>query len=270
MKKLHIIMPMAGEGKRFKDKGYDVPKPLIKLDGVELYRHAINSLFTVDDLPFDNSDFYKVEVNYTFIVRKEFIDDYHIDEDIHKYYPNANVISVEKTTRGALETVMLARPYIDEQIEALLVMDCDFEFYCPKYLHSIKEELHNNDSYPMLMTFYSTRPIYSFVEPASDCRTRGIRVVEKEAISSYAIAGCYFLGNAERFFKCADKVVKDFDKGKLKSKELYISLVYNYLMDNIGFPIRIVDMNFHTDKLWSYNVPEDLEKFNKEKSIWDA
>lgn len=270
MKKLHIIMPMAGEGKRFKDKGYDVPKPLIKLDGVELYRHAINSLFTVDDLPFDNSDFYKVEVNYTFIVRQEFIDEYHIDEEIYKYYPTANVIAVEKTTRGALETVMLARPYIDEQIEAILTMDCDFEFFCPRYLNKIKDELHNVDSYPLLMTFYSTRPIYSFVETNPMVSSLGVRVAEKEAISSYAIAGCYFLGNAERFFKCAERMIRDYDKGKLKSKELYISLVYNYLIKEMGYQIDIVDMNFHKDKLWSYNVPEDLEKFNKEKSIWDA
>lgn len=270
MKKLHIIMPMAGEGKRFKDKGYDVPKPLIKLDGVELYRHAINSLFTVDDLPFDNSDFYKVEVNYTFIVRQEFIDDYHIDEEIHKYYPKANVIAVEKTTRGALETVMLARPYIDEQVEAILTMDCDFEFFCPKYLNKIKDELHNNDAYPLLMTFYSTRPIYSYVETDPLINSEGRRVAEKEVISSYAIAGCYFLGNAERFFKCAEQMIKDYDKGKLNAKELYISLVYNYLIKKTNYTVNIVDMNFHKDKLWSYNVPEDLENFNKEKSIWDV
>ena len=31
---IHIIMPMAGEGNRFKEKGYDIPKPLIKLNDI--------------------------------------------------------------------------------------------------------------------------------------------------------------------------------------------------------------------------------------------
>ena len=38
---IHIIMPMAGEGNRFKEKGYNIPKPLIKLNGKEFYRHAL-------------------------------------------------------------------------------------------------------------------------------------------------------------------------------------------------------------------------------------
>ena len=88
MRTLHIIMPMAGEGSRFKDAGYDVPKPLIKFEGKELYRHAL------DSLNFDNYDFYygKLTIKYTFIVRKEFIDNYHIDEEIKKYYPDANIL----------------------------------------------------------------------------------------------------------------------------------------------------------------------------------
>ena len=44
MRTLHIIMPMAGEGSRFKEAGYTVPKPLIKVEGKELYRHALDSI----------------------------------------------------------------------------------------------------------------------------------------------------------------------------------------------------------------------------------
>ena len=31
--KIHYIMPMAGYGSRFKNMGYDVPKPLIEIYG---------------------------------------------------------------------------------------------------------------------------------------------------------------------------------------------------------------------------------------------
>ena len=41
---LHIIMPMAGEGSRFMKEGWTTPKPLIKLNGRELFLHAIDSI----------------------------------------------------------------------------------------------------------------------------------------------------------------------------------------------------------------------------------
>ena len=39
---------MAGEGKRFKDEGYQLPKPLIKVDGIPMVIKALNSLPKAD------------------------------------------------------------------------------------------------------------------------------------------------------------------------------------------------------------------------------
>ena len=97
MRPLHIIMPMAGEGSRFLKEGWMVPKPLIQLHGDPLFIRAINSL--------DISD---IEMKYSFIVRQEHIDKYDIDKMIRDYLPVANVYSVLKTTRGAVETCLLA------------------------------------------------------------------------------------------------------------------------------------------------------------------
>ena len=76
-------MPMAGEGNRFKDKGYDVPKPIIIFEGKELYRHALDSIY--------ESSFIKhlkdLKIKHTFIVRQEFIDNFRINERIKNLYP---------------------------------------------------------------------------------------------------------------------------------------------------------------------------------------
>ena len=82
---VHIIMPMAGAGSRFKEQGYDVPKPLIKLNDVELYRHALNSIDKNEQL--NGYDF-----KYTFIVRKEFYDI--VSKQILKLYPHANILYI--------------------------------------------------------------------------------------------------------------------------------------------------------------------------------
>ena len=254
---LHIIMPMAGEGSRFKDAGYTVPKPLIKFEGKELYRHALESL------NFEDKD---IEIKYTFIVRKEFITDYHIDEEIKKYYHNANIISVEKTTRGALETLMLAKNLIDSK-DYVISMDCDIKFDCKEYCENIYNKLQTNSVYPMVLSFKSNNPIYSYIRSRRE--NYGDFVAEKEVISNYALGGCYCLGAGYRLKNAAEKYIKDYEKGYIKAKELYLSLVYNYIIDIYLTDARIISMNPEKDHYWSLGTPYDLEHYNYNRNIWD-
>ena len=85
MRSLHVIMPMAGEGSRFLKEGWTTPKPLIELKGLPLFKRAIGSV-GIDGVP----------MKYSFIVRQEHIDKYHIDEQIKNILPQANIFSVLK------------------------------------------------------------------------------------------------------------------------------------------------------------------------------
>lgn len=261
MRTLHIIMPMAGEGSRFKDAGYDVPKPLIKFEGKELYRHALESLNFNKWIKW-----VKLDIKYTFIVRKEFIDIYNIDKEIQKYYPNANILSVEKTTRGALETLMLAKDLIDNE-DYVISMDCDIKFECQSYIHQIWERCLYDSYIPMVLTFYSKNSIYSFIHPVNP--KYGDYLVEKNPISTYACGGCYCLGTGENLKLAASHYIKDFEEKNIESKELYLSGVYNYIINIIKANVQIVDMNMHYDHYWSFGTPYDLEHYNYDRNIWD-
>ena len=85
MRPLHIIMPMAGEGSRFRKEGWTTPKPLIELNEMPLFVRAIQSVAISD-----------VRMKYSFIVRQEHIDEYEIDKQIKGILPEANLFSVEK------------------------------------------------------------------------------------------------------------------------------------------------------------------------------
>ena len=122
LRPLHIIMPMAGEGSRFLKDGWNTPKPLIELYGIPLFKRAISSV-VVEGAP----------MKYSFVVRKEHIDKYHIDDQIKGYIPNANVFYVEKTTRGAVESCLMAESVIEKD-DAIIVMDCDLEFRSKEFL----------------------------------------------------------------------------------------------------------------------------------------
>ena len=39
---INVVIPMAGKGKRFLDKGIDTPKPLIEINSKPFISHAVS------------------------------------------------------------------------------------------------------------------------------------------------------------------------------------------------------------------------------------
>lgn len=273
MSKLIVVVPMAGDGQRFKDAGYETPKPLIEVDGKPLFMHA------VDSLKFTHLD----DVEYVFMCREEHNVDNKLSEKISSCVKNSHVFYIKEKTRGSLETIMKALYAYETSLgiisddTKILSIDCDFGFDCNTFIDIVEYQVTvSHFCHPCLMTFYAKDPKYSFVEPetiygyAEPGAIYGTvkRTAEKIPISNYAIAGCYFLGNWGLLRQSYSQYEQDFTYGKIDIKELYVSNIYNYYRDKAEI-VLFVDMNFHTDMLWSFNVPADLENYDKNKSIWD-
>ena len=242
MRPLHIIMPMAGEGSRFMKEGWTTPKPLIVLHGMPLFMRAIGSVFIEG-----------VSMKYSFIVRQEHIDRFHIDEQIRAIIPEANIFSVTKTTRGAVETCLMAESAIDEE-DAVMVMDCDLEFRSKVFMKGITEILQQPSAEAnggMLISFESTEPRYSYAEVDDNMVVK--RTAEKEVISSHALCGAYFFSSAKGFLKAAHRLMNEpvFTK-----PEYYVSLLYNYLLAD-GEKVMLATM----EEYYSYGTPEELKKY---------
>ena len=43
---MQIIIPMSGFGERFRSYGYEIPKPLIEVEGLSFINHVVNLFFT--------------------------------------------------------------------------------------------------------------------------------------------------------------------------------------------------------------------------------
>lgn len=240
MRSLHIIMPMAGEGSRFLKEGWTTPKPLIELHGVPLFKRAIGSV-AVEGAP----------MKYSFIVRKEHIDKYHIDEQIKAILPDANVFYVERTTRGAVETCLMAESVIDDA-DGIVVMDCDLEFRSKGYTEGIKSILQQpieQANGGMLVSFESTESRYSYAEVDENMIVK--RTAEKEVISNHALCGAYFFSTGKGFLSAAHRLLNEpvFTK-----PEFYVSLLYNYLLAN-GETVKLATMEDYR----SYGTPEELK-----------
>lgn len=242
MRHLHIIMPMAGEGSRFANAGWTTPKPLIELHGEPLFKHAISSV-TADG----------IQMKYSFIVRQEHIDKYGIDKGIKAFLPEANIFSVMKTTRGAVETCLMAESTIADD-DAVIVMDCDLEFRSARFIEIIKEIL----SLPLeeanggaLVSFESDQPKYSYAEVGKNGLV--IRTAEKEVISSHALCGAYFFSTGKRFKEIAHQLLNE---PEFKKPEYYVSLLYNYMLA-AGEKVQLAQM----EEYYSYGTPEELQRY---------
>lgn len=235
-------MPMAGEGSRFAKAGWTTPKPLIELKGQPLFKHAISSV-SADG----------IDMKYSFIVRQEHIDKYGIDKGIKAFLPDANVFSVMQTTRGAVETCLIAESVIEDE-DAVIVMDCDLEFRSKKFIEIIKSIL----SQPIekanggaLVSFESDLPKYSYAEVGVDGLVK--RTAEKEVISNYALCGAYFFSTGKRFKEIAHQLLNE---PEFKKPEYYVSLLYNYLLAD-GEKVQLATM----EEYHSYGTPEELRQY---------
>ncbi len=231
---------MAGEGSRFLKEGWIIPKPLIDLNGVPLFKHAISSVAAEG-----------ISMKYSFIVRQEHIDKYAIDKQIKEVLSDANIFSVLKTTRGAVETCLMAESVICSD-DSIIVMDCDLEFRSKEFTKQVREILSKpveQVNGGLLVSFTSNLPKYSYAEV--DDNNVVIRTAEKEVISNHALCGAYFFSTAKGFLKAAHRLLND---PAFTKPEFYVSLLYNYLLENHE-TVRMAQI----EEYYSYGTPEELK-----------
>ena len=116
-----IIIPMAGEGSRFRDAGYQLPKALVPVSGKPMIVRVLESLPPSDRI--------------VCLVRQEHIDQFHIDELIKQHAPNAVMVPIAQTTEGQASTFMLAMPHVAPD-EPLFIAACDNSFLYNKERHA--------------------------------------------------------------------------------------------------------------------------------------
>lgn len=116
---MKIIIPMAGEGKRFLDEGYKMHKAVLPMVYRKNGEKCPMVVCAVKDLPMVhvNGD------NIAFILRDFHLED-GVDESIRKWYPKATFFSVQDLTEGQACTCLLAESFID-QFDELLIAACD-------------------------------------------------------------------------------------------------------------------------------------------------
>lgn len=235
MKKYNLLLPIAGKAQRFLDAGYTMPKPLILARDKHVIDWAISSVDTS-------------ECNLIFIVRIDHIYNFSIDKILkQKFGDDITIVTVDKVTRGALETCTLAEPHINNELP-LIIYTPDVHFGPTFTPTSIPQ-----DADGFLLTFTANSADHSYSAYGDD----GIvtNVIEKEVISKEANVGLYHFGTGKLFMKYAREMI---DNNILVKNEFYIAPIYN-LMIRDGLKITAAN----TEKMHVLGTPHQFEFFCK-------
>ena len=231
---IHLIMPMAGEGSRFVKDGFDVPKPLLEIQGEPFFYWATQSVRKFVEL-----------ASLTFVVLERHVKAYRMDEAIRAKFPEARLVVLPKVLNGAVLSALAGVAAVSDDAPILL-NDCDHIFTCHAfYAFCQKGAFGMPDG--ALLTFDSIDPKFSFAQ--LDAEGNVVGTVEKQAVSRHAICGAYYFRNRSLFETASEEYLH-----ACAYKEYFVSGVYNVLAAHQQ-KIRA----WHVDMHLPFGTPEEYE-----------
>lgn len=227
---MKIIIPMAGEGSRFVNAGFQHPKPFIEVDGKPMIKCVVDSLL-------------QFQYEHIFLVRAEHLQTY----NMRAIFPNLRykIIPVYERTEGAALTVALAKELFTYDDSALIV-NSDQLF---TYDASTVDEINNSEADGCIWCFEGSGPKWSYVR-VEDGLVK--EVAEKKQISNIATGGMYYWKSFYNFLDCANRMIYANDR---VNNEFYVAPVYNYMQPYHRTIIKMLD---DIDQL---GTPEDLKAY---------
>lgn len=205
-----IILPMAGEGSRLKEK-YNEPKPFIKINGVTLLELSLHG--------------FPVEWEIVLVIRKEHLEMLSAlieSSPVFKDRSYSVVVFVGQSS-GQAETALFGMGSIPSDAP-IVVSNCDTYF---------SKDFIIDDYYDGLIgTFKSNSDAYSYVEMRDGL---AVRTAEKEVISNRASSGIYYFSSVNTYIDAYLSTKWDGER--------YIAPMYNSMIEE-GLLVAEVQQKF--------------------------
>mgnify|MGYP000116380785 CR=1 FL=1 len=235
MSMVHAVIPMAGEGARFRALGFDLPKPLVPLQGRPFLYWAAASLTSC--LPL---------ASLTFVVLRRHIEAHAIDTVIHAFFPLAHIVVLDQPLNGPVLTCLAGvRDLADGR--PVLFNDCDHLFHSQALVRWVKSDSNAAPGQGgTLVSFTSDNPAYSYLAESAPGQVAS--TIEKRVASNHAICGAYLFRDRATFVAAATHHLDN-----CPYHEFFMSGVYNSLIAQ-GLTVNHLPLDLHL----SFGTPEEL------------
>ena len=236
---IQLVIPMAGEGKRFVERGYAIPKPLLPVAGRPMFELVVRNLVT--------SDVGSVVV----ACRGEWDIRIQADRLSEELAIPVSIVEVHGTTDGPAGTVELAAPHL-RMNEPVVVANSDqfVQGDLAAFYASIGQ------TYPgVVLAMEDDDPKWSYVRVNDEGLAEEIR--EKVLISHLATVGIYGFASAELMLQAfADmRAREDTTNG-----EYYVAPAYRYLFER-RLPVKVINLCPIGDVMHGLGIPDDYTAF---------
>lgn len=233
-----VLIPMAGSGSRFAKVGYQLPKPLIEVDGKPMIQQVIDNL--------------NMDAQFVFVVQKEHYEKYNLKSYLDLMAPGCKIVQTDGVTEGAACTTLLAKNFINNS-RHLIIANSDqlLDWNSCDFMYS----MISDDADGGIVTFEASDPKWSYVKLGSD--GYACEVAEKKVISNEATVGIYYWKHGSEYVRLAEQMIS---KNIRVNGEFYVCPVFNEI-----FPERKRIKTFRATKMWGIGTPEDLSKYLKSK-----
>jgi NDP-sugar pyrophosphorylase family protein len=240
---MRIVVPMGGEGRRFAERGYTFPKPLVEVAGQPLVELVVRNLTPAEPHQF------------IFVCRGEHLERFALGDVLRLVAPGCHVVATASQTAGALCSVLLALEHLEHDDE-LVIANADQWIDVPidRFLSAARQAGWDGG----LMTFPNTHPRWSYARLEGD---QVVGVAEKQPISRHATVGIYYFRRGRDFVRAAERMLL---KNASVAGEFYVAPVFNELVldgRRVGhFPIAASEMH-------GLGTPEEVERFQSRAYI---
>jgi len=243
---MKIIVPMAGTGNRFVEKGYADPKPLIRVNGKRIIEYILEMFDPNDEIVFICNDTHLATTD--------------MRDVLLSLKPNATIVSMPQHKLGPVWTVKAVYEHIKDD-EEVIVSYCDNPHIWD--MEHFKEHVNYYKMDGCILTHSGFHPHtlaqtkMAFVKDVPG--TPYITEIKEKAcytndpMNEHASTGMYY-------FRRGADIKKYFDLAMEReiqyNGEFYVTLVYNLLVQD-GLKVGYYDTPFVT----VFGTPEEVENF---------
>ena len=248
---MQVVIPMSGFGERFRKVGYDVPKPLIQVDGVPIIEYVVKM--------------FPKECDFIFICNQDHLDEpsYRMVDILNEIAPSGRIVGIPPHKLGPVHAVLQAVKYIamDQPViinYADFTCDWDYDNFC-----SMLDESDCDGAIPCYRGFHPHTlwsNYYAYVKHenliASDIQEK--QPFTDNPRDEFASSGTYYFKNGSLMNRYLRKCVDD---GLMVGDEFYVSMAYRPMI-NDQLRVQI----FELQHFMQWGTPADLEEY----AYWSA
>lgn len=253
-RRMKIVIPMAGEGKRFVDQGYKIHKPVLPVIYRKNGEKCPMTVCSVMDLP----DVCKDGDNVAFVMR-----DFHrkdgVDQEIRKWYPKAAFFETKDLTEGQVCTCLLAEPFIDQSDE-LLIAACDNGIV---YNSCLFDQLRGHCDLIVFTFRHDIRVCehpddfgWAVIDEKNWIKGMSVKKhISDTPQEDHALVGTFWFRRGSIFLEAAEKMIREDDR---IHHEFYVDQVVKHALE-LGYSAKV----FEVDRFINYGTPKDYENYHQ-------